>query len=314
MPRAVATIVPRDGPRTSDGLLRSAVMRALVIAAALLFAPALATARPTLAGQLTGELETALTDLGMDPDSKLGAPRFAFTVTTTHVAPKTGDAAREGADGESLRSKAPTLATSKDGTVAWLAVDIGEYGICGEGDCARRPAWGWYHATGLFEKAGATWQPVAWHIANAVTAKEQAAAMKKGVTLAPIPRAIAGAEAAVALFESTIGNAAALAKTVSSRKDVVLYGSELKERYVGGAAVAKTLAGWKLSFKVLDGVQAGITANKTVAWVAANVAASSPKRPTDKPTPYRVLAIYENVGGWKLVQLHFSFTSLSFTP
>lgn len=288
--------------------------RTLAIVTAVALVPATAWTKPTLANQLMGDLETAALDTGVIDETQLGTPRFAFTGSTTHVAPKSGDAARKGADGESLRGKTPTLATSKDGTVAWLAVDIGDYGICGEGDCARRPAWSWYHGTGLFEKVGAKWQPVAWHIASVVTAKDQTAAMTKAVTLAPIPRSIgSGAEAAAALFESTIGDVAALAKSVSPRKDVVLYGSELKERYVGAAA-AKTLAGWKLSFKVTDGVQAGVTANKQVAWVAANVAASSPKRPKDKPTPYRVLAVYENAGGWKLVQLHFSFTAFSDTP
>jgi ketosteroid isomerase-like protein len=57
-------------------------------------------------------------------------------------------------------------------------------------------------------------------------------------------------------------------------------------------------------------VQAGLTSNHAVAWVAANVDAISQKKPTDKPVPYRVLFLYEKAGaGWKLVQAHFSFVT-----
>jgi len=93
-----------------------------------------------------------------------------------------------------------------------------------------------------------------------------------------------------------------------ARKDVVLYGSELSERTVGGDNVKAKLAAWKLAFKVRDGIQAGLTASKTVAWVAANVDATSLKNPKDKPTPYRALFLYEKTAGtWQIVHAHFSF-------
>src|SRR5262249_60023024 len=106
-------------------------------------------------------------------------------------------------------------------------------------------------------------------------------------------------------FEATIGDVKAFAKTVSQRNDVVLYGSELAERTVGGNEVRAQLAKWKLAFKVRDGVQAGISSSKTTAWVAANLDASKPG--DKKPTPYRALLVYEKHAdtGWGVVPLHF---------
>jgi hypothetical protein len=87
----------------------------------------------------------------------------------------------------------------------------------------------------------------------------------------------------------------------------VLYGSASEERTVGGAAVKKKLLGWNLKLAVKDGIHAGVTANKALAFVAANIGATSLKKPTAKPSPYRLLAIYEkSATGWKLVVAHFS--------
>ena len=84
----------------------------------------------------------------------------------------------------------------------------------------------------------------------------------------------------------------------------MLYGSELTERYVGGAAVKKQLEAWNLAIKV-EGLHAGLASTKKVGFVAANVTAGVTGK--GKPSPYRVLAIYEKTDTWKLVQLHFSF-------
>ena len=108
-------------------------------------------------------------------------------------------------------------------------------------------------------------------------------------------------------FEATLGDPKALAASVSARKDVVLYGSEFAERYVGAAAKAQ-LAKWNLAFKVQGGIQAGVGAAKTIAWVAANVDASSIKNPKAATTPYQLFAIYEQTGAdWQLVAAHFAF-------
>ncbi|MEO8701568.1 MAG: nuclear transport factor 2 family protein [Kofleriaceae bacterium] len=158
------------------------------------------------------------------------------------------------------------------------------------------------HATGLFEKTATTWRPIVWHQASPIADKELAQAIKTTV-LDKLPRTIDGAEAVVAQFQATIGKSATLAATISDRSDVVMYGSQQTERYVGGAAVKKQLGAWNLTFAVRDGIVAGL-AGTSVAWVAANVNATAGK----STVPYRLLAIYEQTAGvWKIVQLHFSF-------
>ena len=105
----------------------------------------------------------------------------------------------------------------------------------------------------------------------------------------------------------SIGDPKRLLASISERKDVVLYGSERPERTVGGAAVRTKLASWKLTFKVRDGVAAGLSASRTVAYVAANVDAESQARPKNKLMPYRLLLIYEKTGSsWQIVAAHFS--------
>lgn len=194
-----------------------------------------------------------------------------------------------------------------DGTAWWFAADA--KGVIIDGDCAPEPCGPNrdppLHATGVVEKERGKWRWVAWHITEPVKASDQAYYIKSKVAPDVLPRAIgAGAEDAVKLFEASIGDPKTFAATVSDRKDVVLYGSELRERTVGGAKVKAKLTKWKLGFKVRDGIQAGL-AGKSVAWVAANVDATGPKQQT--PAPYRLLALYEKTGtAWKLVQAHFS--------
>ena len=130
--------------------------------------------------------------------------------------------------------------------------------------------------------------------------------MGDGIVPDKLGRDVTGADAVALLFETTMGNPKLLANTVSTRKETVLLGSELSERYTG-AQVKAQLTSWNLVFKVRDGVRAGVSKSGKLAWVAANVDAGQPKRPKAKPIPYRVFAIYELTGTeWKLVQLQFS--------
>jgi hypothetical protein len=204
---------------------------------------------------------------------------------------------------------------SADGKTAWIAANA--KGVLQPHDCAPGPCGKNtdppLHATGLLEKGAKEWRWVAWHIANPVKAKEQPYYVKQGVLPDVLPKSISGAEDVVKVFEASLGDPKAFAATVSDRKDVVLYGSELAERTVGGAKVKAKLVGWKLVFRVRDGIQAGLTSSKTVAWVAANVDASSIKKPKNPSEPYRVLALYEKTGSeWMLVQAHFSFDTRTY--
>jgi ketosteroid isomerase-like protein len=242
-----------------------------------------------------------------EAEPTIAPPAFAFNAKSTAVAPATLDDARQDRF-EPVMSETPrgkklpqTIATARDGKAAWVAADLGEYGICGLGDCANRPATLMLHAVALFDGG----RPIVWSFSVPIAAAEQAKQVARGRTLPAIPRALRSADEVVKVFEASLASSAALGKTVSDRKDVVLYGSELGERFVGGAAVRAKLQKWKLTFKVRDGIQAGLTSSRTVAWVAANLDGTPA---AGKTLPYRALVIYEKTGdGWKIVQLSFSF-------
>ena len=257
-------------------------------------------------------LESQLTNLCGDAQfNGEKPPKFAAKGDDVFIAPKDFGDGRPGPNELGCFDQKVLGAEAADKKSAWIAGDIGAQEIgCGAAPCPPPPPQiPEFHGTVLVERDGKAFRYVAWMFGTPISDKDQAAAVKKGVTLEPIERGIgAGAEDAVKVFEGTLGDPKLLAASVSKRKDVVLYGSELRERTVGGDKVAAKLAAWKLSFKVRDGIQAGVTASKTVAWIAANVDATSQKKPKDKPTPYRVLFLYEKTGtAWQLVHAQFAF-------
>lgn len=224
-------------------------------------------------------------------------PRFAFSDQSPYISRAGGTATYEGSKAE----KGKTIkADAADGSAFWIASDVRGLGLCGLNDCPKGDKGKLMHVTALFNKEG---KAVVWHIARAVTAKEQKAAMAEDIKPDTFDKGIdKGAEDAAKLFETTIGDGKALAATVSDRNDVVLYGSEPTERYVGGAKVKGQLAKWNLVLKPSSGIQAGTVGS--IAWVAANVEAQPKKGSKAKPVPYRALFLYE---GGKLVNAHFSF-------
>lgn len=235
-----------------------------------------------------------------------GSPKFAFT-TGDALADPPVDLLRTDFEIGFWITKS-TVGLAGDGRTAWVSAHMAWAEPCGDETCPRVPrADGYYQGSMLLEDRGG-WKPVAWHVATPIDAKIQAKLLKDGHVPAELAHKVrGGAEDVVALFEGSIGDPKALARTVSTRADVSLFGSDLKERYVGGKKVAATLAKWNLAFKVRDGVQAGVSASGNVAWVAANLDATSAKRPTARPTPYRGLFVYEKSdAGWKLVLAHFS--------
>lgn len=261
------------------------------------------------------DTEQELTDVlvylaGSTDELTTPAPKLAFSNGDTHVAPKRMADARPSIGGIGGWSEKVVVAEATDRKSAWIAADLGVFEIaCGMEPCPKNPPKpvATHHATGLLEKIRGDWHWIAWHVAPFVDGKAQAKAAKAGVVPAVIPRAVTGAEDVVKLFESTIGDPKAFAASISKREDVVLYGSERAERTTGGAAVRAKLGAWKLAFKVRDGVVAGTTTSKTVAFVAANIDATPQARPKDKPMPYRLLLIYEKTGAsWQVVAAHFS--------
>lgn len=220
------------------------------------------------------------------------------------------------------------VAAASSGRVAWAAAELALFTECvrlennpGEivGDpyvCPANPTLhgggayvplGSLRATGIFERTRSGWRPVAYYLSTPISDRDQAQWIKDGALPEKIaPRVARAAAPVVRSFKATIGDPAKLAAAVSTRADVVLYGSGPKERYVGGAAARAQLARWKLALRVRDGINAGVTSSGEVAWVVANVDARAGR---GKPVPYRLWVVYEKAGaGWQIVQLHFGYS------
>jgi hypothetical protein len=278
-------------------MLRTAALLAIVLTSTV--------AAADTAKDVTSALENIVSGVADLPES--WAPPRYVSDSTVDTAPKSASDARDGSV-DTGDARKVVVGISTDKTAAWINSDIAQFSICGEGDCDHRKPEGWWHATALFEIKNQ--QPVAWQIVEPVAGKDQAAALKNGVAVEKLDEKIdKGAEDPAKLFKDTLGDPKKLAATVSDRKDAVMYGSELGERYVGGAKIKSQLAKWNLGFTIKGGVQAGITKSGTVAFVAASVASKSMKNPNAASSPYRVFAIYEKtITAWRLVSLHFAFT------
>ncbi|MCE9577820.1 MAG: nuclear transport factor 2 family protein [Deltaproteobacteria bacterium] len=270
-----------------------------------------AVARADDAKARTAEMTNLMESVAEDGTASEGIkpPRLAFLVESVLVDPESY-AEPQGATGH-MSPKKTVVALSADKKVAWIASDLDEYQYCGDDSCFRDKPFGTLHATMLVELTTPI-HPVAIHIAMPMTGKAQAKAVELGGAMSALPVEVEdGATDAVELFKQTLADPTAMVASVSTRKDVVLYGSSAGERWVGGAAVKAQLKKWGLGMTLLDGVQAGVTTGGGVAWVAANVSARAIKRPKDKAMPYRVLFLYEKVGSaWQLVQAHFSYPVL----
>lgn len=280
-------------------------MRRWIVVACLLVAPA-ARADGLDLKAITSKLVelTAGVGEGDIPLENVTPPRFAFTSKAPVVSPKAIEDSATMLSDYASRDGTPVVGKSADGKSAWVATDIIYVFPCGMEGCDKMVA-PQVHASALMD---ATNHAVAWHVGVVVLAATKRPAPKRSKPLAPAVLATgidAGADEVATVFKTSIADPKAFAKTISDRKDAVLLGSELPERYVGGAAMRATVLKWNLGFKVRDGIQAGLAPSKTTAWVAANVDAAKPG--DKKSTPYRVLAIYDKQGGsWQLVLVHFS--------
>lgn len=239
-------------------------------------------------------------------------PLFAFTLSDALAEPAAADVPIDFEMGFDTPKKRTSVGLTADGKAAWVAADLEAITmVCGDETCPRvaKPD-SFYHGSAVLQLGAQGWVPVAWAADESVTAKDQAdLAARRTPDPTHITRKVRlGAIDVVGLFEKTLADPRALAATVSPRAEAVLYGSEFKERYAGGKKVAAQLLKWNLGFKVRDGLDAGITGNGQLAWVAANVDATSLKKKGAKATPYRAFFIYEKgASGWQLVVAHFSF-------
>ena len=249
-------------------------------------------------------------------DDAPDAVKFGFDSRGVNPTPKAwSDAYRERTDIAELVD--PTIATAADGGAAWVATSVKRAHQC------RGPSGTWaqckefatptINALVLYAKAGTKWNPVAIHAGVPVSDQDLAKRVATGMKLGAVPSQVdASAKDAVALFQTSFADPQQLAASVSDRKDVALFGSAPNEKTVGGGAVAKKLGGWKLAFTVHDGVAAGTVGS--IAWVAANVDARPAGKADAKPTPYRVMCLYEKMKTWKLVAVEFSFVAPDQAP
>lgn len=191
------------------------------------------------------------------------------------------------------------------GVAAWVGADYTFGQICGTSGCDPSKSAATAHALGLFVKVRDHWHPIAWQIARTVPADAQAAALGKHVHPDAFSRGVEpGARAVVRQLEAALKDGAELAKSVASRDDAVALGAEPGPRAQGAKAVRAALQKWP-ALKITSGPRAGTVAGGSVAWVAANVEATSGTH-----TPYRLLAIYLKDGtAWQLVAVQLAFVS-----
>ncbi|HEY4244516.1 MAG TPA: nuclear transport factor 2 family protein [Kofleriaceae bacterium] len=218
----------------------------------------------------------------------LGAlPAFAWVGATTHIDPRE-PTSMVFVDLPEATTKWEKLSDSvyEEKQVYWYSAELA---------AADGPR----HATALFELRDGAWCMIA--------AADVAAIADSVVKVAPHPLAdeTKGAAALVKRFREQIGSPKVMRRYVSSRNDVVMFGSAPGERVVGGEQVREKLLDWGLAFKVRDGIRAGVDRAGRVGWVAANVDAA---RPGGKPQPYRLFLVYERADddGWMIVAANFS--------
>jgi hypothetical protein len=279
-------------------------MRVIVVVGVVL-----SVAAPRARASPAADLEKMFTDLASAYQSDAPKPRFAMSNLAVQSTDDDLYSAYDELGGLDSMTDRVSIGLTDDGKAAWLAADRRLVGDCGgdAGGAGCGATLAKVHVSGVFELGKDGWGPVVWNTSTTTSDVREAQVLKDGKGLAAIPAKIEGADAAAALFSSTIGDPKALAKSVSTRKDTLLYGSEDGERFTG-AQVAAKLRKWNLAFKVHDGVRAGLSANGGLAWVAANLDATPAAKPKAKPTPYRALFVYLKAGDhWELVQAQFSF-------
>ena len=234
-------------------------------------------------------------------------PRFAFTSDLTVDTPASLDDATFGLPEIAIADKASTVIDAPDATTAVVSTTLGEFAYCAKPGCAGMTAQTSLRAMTVLDKIGDVWQPIAWAITPPIPGDSQVAAMAGKIVPEPIKRDVTGAEDVAKQFELALGDPKLFAAAIADKAEVVLYGSELAERYVTGKAVKAQVTGWGLGFKARDGVRAGVSASGALAWVAANVDGRFVKNPKMAPVPYRVFAVWERTGtAWKIVAIQFS--------
>ena len=267
---------------------------------------ALLTSTAFAGGPSTKQVQDSLRTFD-DADS--ATPRFGFDSLGVHANEKRWqDTNKDVLDLVKLEKVAVT--SSADGTAAWATFRLrramqcaGLKGRLEQCESSDVPA---VNMLLVLERDGKKWVPVTSHSGAPISDGDVNAKLVAGMKLAAIPKQTSDAASdAVAMFSSTIGSPAKLSASVAANATLIGSSNEM----LSGAKVAASLKKWNLAFTALDGIASGATSSGTVAWVAANVSATSadPKAPAKKQQ-YRMMCLYEKQkAGWKLVAITFSF-------
>lgn len=262
-----------------------------------------APAAPSPNAELAQRLEAIVSK---SAHASADVPRFAFTGNLSLEQPANWGEATMGFPDNALADAAKTVVVQTDPDTAVISTHLSEFSSCPAAGCAKQAPDSTLRAVAVLEKANGNWQPIAWAITNPIQSAAQQDAMAQGIMPDKIGRNTAGADEIAKQFETTAADPKAFAASFSDRKEVVMFGSELPERYVGAKAKGQ-ITSWNFAFKVRDGLRAGISKSGNLAWVAANVDATSVKNAKMKPIPFRVFAVYEkSSAGWKVVEVEFS--------
>ena len=167
------------------------------------------------------------------------------------------------------------------------------------------------HASALWDKTDKGWKLVAFAILPTATSKQQAAANKAKLLPPKVTQADNANDYFMTVFSAFLGSPA---DSVSDRKDAVLFGSAPNERYVGGAKIKKTMAGWNLMLDQHDGRAANTTKGGKLLYIAGNFDARPQGKDKATPTPYRVFFIFEGPGGGDYSLVHANFAAMVEKP
>jgi ketosteroid isomerase-like protein len=208
-----------------------------------------------------------------------------------------------------VKSRGMRVGLTPDGRAGWVA-DEAELTVSAGGQRHSSVS----RVTFVVGERDGRWWIFAAHGSTAVTENDEVfvATGNKFPPLGPVPdRVDAGAGPIAAAARADLSNGAVLARDVSERSDVFVFGSAPEQKPEGGAAAKQFFldqAG-QGTLRLASGVRAGLAPDGQLGWAAANVALElpDPEHPTTMTVPMRVLLAWLREGGaWRLVQAHFS--------
>lgn len=144
-----------------------------------------------------------------------------------------------------------------------------------------------------------------WSVGVPNADANRAASAGKLPALAPVA-AGQGDAAVIAAFQALF--AKGLDPAAAARKELFAMGSAPDEDTRTGRELARAWKGaWVGRAEIEGAVRATLAPSGTTAWVVANVKLTKTKGTASYPIPFRVLVVFDKVGGkWSVVHAHFA--------